>query len=387
MNELAARVFSVRKRRGLSQKQLAHLSGVSESWVSKLEQRVPRDVRLSTVRKLAAALQVSTTYLMGGRGDTEHEVEPDRTLWAPTYQALIGLAGQPAEEPTIDSVRGGMEALKEPLASNRYSELAAMLPLLLRDVETLDGDGRALRSQLLNTTGWVLTQTRQFAMAEPTLDRAIDIAEDRLDAAAAVNTRVWLHLRQGQLDQARTLATKWADDMEPRFSKATTAELTMWGRLLISVSNAAVRDNRPGEAEDAIKLARAAAVRIGYEALSDTSTTRTFGPVTVGMIAAENAAVMDQPDRVLKIAERISTQPRYATSVSRLRHQLDVAHALTVTRRHAESLAVLQRLAGVAPEWLAAQRYGRDILSHMFTAKRKLTQEMRDLADAVGLPY
>ena len=92
-----------------------------------------------------------------------------------------------------------------------------------------------------------------------------------------------------------------------------------------------MRDNRPGEAEDAIKLARAAAVRIGRETETDSSTARTFGPVTVAMITAENASVLNKHDRVLAIAERIPGNILNGDSASRNRHRLDVAGALRAT--------------------------------------------------------
>ncbi|GAA2657678.1 hypothetical protein GCM10010412_028550 [Nonomuraea recticatena] len=363
------------------------MAGVSKSLVTKLERGIYPEVRLHTVRKIASALHVTTGYLVGGKGDTEHEAEPDRAPWAQTYRALLGLLPQPEEEPTVDGVLGSLTALRPLLADNRYSDIAELLPPLLRDAQALNGIGRAAHSRVLNTTGWVLTQTRQFSMAEPTLHRAIDLADDRMDAAAAVNTLVWLHLRQGHLEEARSLATRWADDIEPRFSRATTVELTVWGRLLLGISNAAVRDNRPGEADDAIKLARAAATRIGHETLSDTSTTRTFGPITVSMIAAENAAIMDKPDRVLAIAERIPAQVPYAHSASRNRHRLDVAAALSATKQYDESFTVVQDLNRIAPEWLRTQRYGRDIVAGLVQRRRTLSPSMRQLADAVGLSY
>ncbi|GGS98853.1 hypothetical protein GCM10010156_66230 [Planobispora rosea] len=388
MAALAPRLRAVRKRRGLTQRELARLAGVSFSLVSKLEQGVVEGTRLETVRKLAVALRVSTTDLVGGAGDTEETAEqPYPDLWEPTRRALLGQVPRSDEAPTVNGVRRGLADLKPLLADNRYTDIATVLPTLLADAEALNGAGRSVRARVLNTTGWILTQTRQFDIAEPTLHQAMDTADDRLDAAAAVNTLVWLHLRQGHLDEARRLATRWADDIEPRFSRATTSELTLWGRLLLGVSNAAIRDNRPGEAEDSITLARAAATRIGHEAVSDTSTTRTFGPVTVAMIRAENAAIMDQPDMVLTIAERIPQTVLHAHSASRNRHRLDVASALVATRRSAEALAVLQDLARIAPEWLPAQRYARDILGRLLNQRRTLTVEMRQLADMVGLAY
>ncbi|GAA0935098.1 helix-turn-helix domain-containing protein [Nonomuraea longicatena] len=389
MADLAPRLRSVRKRRGMTQRELARASGVSLSLISKLEAGVVEGTRLEKVRKLATALRVRTTDLLGTAGDAEeHTKVTSPETWESVRQALLGQFGQPDDEPSVEGVQRGLNELKRVLADNRYGEVAVMLPHLIRDAEAINGPGRTVRARVLNTTGWVLTQTRNFHLAEPTLHQAIDIAADRLDAAAAVNTMVWLYLRQGLLAQARALATEWADDIEPRLSRATTAELTLWGRLLLGVSTTAIRDNRPGEAEDAITLARAAAIRIGHEAISDTSTNRTFGPVTVAMIRAENAIITDEPDKVLAIAERIPmTNLPHAHSVGRNRHRLDVASALVSLRRPNEALIVMTELGDDAPEWLSAQRYARDILARVTERRRTLTPEMRRLADLVGLAY
>lgn len=384
---LPARLQFTRKMRGISQKQLAELADVSESLISKIERDAVQDVRLETVHKLASALRITTTDLLVGRGDTEDTSGPNPELWEATRRALIGRLGQPEDPPTVEGVGAELDALKPLLTNNRYAEIATILPRLLRDADALNDDGRTIRSRLLNTTGWVLTQNRQFDVAEPTLRQAIDTANDRLDAAAAVNTLVWLYLRQGLFADAQQLATSWADEIEPRFSRATVQELTLWGRLLLGVSNAAIRDNRPGIAEDSLKLARAAAARIGRETLSDTSTTRTFGPITVAMISAENAAVMDQPGKVLEISKRIPTIMPHATSASRNRHRLDVASALTKTHKSTEALAILRDLARVSPEWLSVQRYARDILLQVIGIRRDIDDEIREIADAVGLEY
>ncbi len=385
--ELAARLRSIRKRRGLSQRELAELSGVSVSLVRKIEQSVVHDTRLETVRRFAVALRVQTTDLIGGGGDPEAPVALGPALWEPTWRAFLGQAAQPDDDPTREGVRAGLDALKPLLAENRYTDVAAMLPGLLRDAYALNGADRAVRSRLLNITGWAFTQTRQFGLAEPVLRQAIDTADERLDAAAAADTLSWLYLRQGMLEDARRLVTRWADEIEPRFSRATTAELAGWGRLLMRVSSVAVRDNRPGEAEDTIKLARAAAVRIGHEAMSDTSTARTFGPATVAMMRAENAAVVDQPDKVLQIAERIPAGMLHTNGAGRNRHHLDVASAYASTRRIPEALAVLGDLSNHSPQWLSQQRYAKDILTRVFSRRRTLTADMRALADAVGVAY
>lgn len=390
--DLASSLRGWRRRRGLTQPELARASGVSASYISKIENGQHVDVRIETVRKLAVALRVQTTVLMGVHGDTEAVplgavILPDE-VWEPTRRALAGQYGRPDEEPTVAGLTAALNGMKPLLAANRYGDVAQVLPALIRDAEALNGAGRGVLSRVLNTTGWTLTQTRQFTLAEPTLRQALDVADDRLDAAAAVNTLVWLYLRQGKLDHARALATEWADDIEPRMSRATVRELTMWGRLLLGITNAAVRDNRPGEAEDTLRLAASAATAIGREVESDSSTTRTFGPVTVAMIRAESAAIQDRPDETLRIAARIpTTGVLHATSASRNRHRLDVAAALVTTRRVPEAVTVMAELAAHSPQWLAQQRYAHDTLARVLRRRRTLTTDMRNLADLMGVAY
>jgi DNA-binding XRE family transcriptional regulator len=381
---LGDRVRDVRKRRGLSQRELADLSGVSISLIRKLEQSERQDARLETLRKLAVALRVPTAALMRGT-DTEDADPATVSSWEPVRRTLFGLVPEPDEPPTPDGVLAALAASRPLMAANRYSQIQVILPSLLRDASALNGEGRPIRSRVLNMTGWLLVQTRQWDAAEATLHLSIDAADDRLDAAAAANTICWSLLRQGRLAEARDLATSWADDIEPRFSRATTAELSIWGRLMLGVTNAAIRDARPGEAEDALRLAKAAADRIGREVTSDTSTTRTFGPVSVAMISAENAAISGHPDKVLTIAQGITGTSLHSGSASRCRHRLDIASALAQLRQYTEAVNTMRRLRDDAPEWLVQQRYARDILTLIIQRRRTLTADMRELADFMHL--
>jgi ribosome-binding protein aMBF1 (putative translation factor) len=382
------RVRDVRKRRGLTQRELSAASAVSLSLVRKLEQGERQDARLETLRKLALALRVPTSSLV--TGSTAEAADPQTVdSWEPVRRSLVGQVPQPDEAPTPDGVVAALDSLRPSLATNRYSEIQAILPALVRDANALNGEGRALKSRILNTAGWLLVQTHQFDAAETALHLSIDTADDRADAAAAANTVCWALLRQGRLAEAREYAIRWADDIEPRFSRATTAELSIWGRLMLSVTAAAVRDARPGEAEDALKLARAAADRIGREVISDASTTRTFGPVSVAMISAESAVISGHPDKALRVARGISGTRNgllHPKSASRCRHRLDTANALAQLRQPQEAVAILHELRDDAPEWLAQQRYARDILSTIINRRRTLTPEMRELADFVHLP-
>jgi transcriptional regulator with XRE-family HTH domain len=381
------RVRDVRKRRGLSQRELTELSGVSLSLVRKLEQGERDDIRMETARKLATALRVPTTTLMPRRED-DGDTYPDTAAdWEPVRRALAGRMSQPEDQPTPAGVRDAMRGLGPALTSHHYAAVKDVLPGLIRDADALgqEPEARKVRSGVLNTAGYLLTQTRQFDIAELTLARAIDTAGDRFDAAAAADTKLWLYLRQGRLAEARQFAAHWMDETEPRFSRATVLELITWGRFLLNMTNAAVRDACPGEAEDALCLAAAAAARIDREVRRHNSSQCVFGPVTVAYIRAESYVIMEQPDKALTVAEALPEKVPYPQLVSRLRHRLDIAHAKAMVREYGEAFVILQAVRARAPEWLVQQRYARDVLTLIIKRRRTLTADMRELADFIHL--
>jgi hypothetical protein len=363
--------------------------------IRKLEQDdYPASVRLETLHKLAVALRVPTSALATGPDAAEPE-PAEAGLWEPVRRALEGhTTAQPGEEPTLDGLAQAACAAVEAILGSRYTELQATLPALLRDADALvgvsvNGDlGRArrLRSQIRQMTAYMMGQTWQFDAATDAIGLAIDDAGDALTTMAAFDWKCWTMIRQGRLAETRDLATRWADDTEPRISKATPDELSGWGRFLILASTAAVRDNRPGEAADCLRLARVAAAGTGKDTIPASNPWQVFGPMTVAMVAAENAMIQDQPDVVLKIGAQLTSRA-YPLPRNWNRHRLDVAHAHTATRHYPEAVDVLQHVRAAAPQWLAQQRYARDILAQIIGHRRTLTPTMRDLADFLHLAY
>lgn len=98
------------------------------------------------------------------------------------------------------------------------------------------------------------------------------------------------------------------------------------------------------------------------------------------------AAVLDQPDKVLKEHDALLGLKGRVVPVSRHRHLLDLAYAHTRLRQKDEAARVLSEIHTEAPQWLGYQRYARDILQDVVTRRRTLTPEMRTLAEAVRLP-
>jgi transcriptional regulator with XRE-family HTH domain len=389
--ERGDRVRRLRKLRGMTQQDLRR--------AAKLSLRTVKDVeaghgshRSETLHKIAAALRVRTSDL-AAPGESEHQPVPGEP-WEDVRDALYrrGPDPDPGEPATPAGVTASMtEALAPAWRAQEYSRSRLLLPGLVRDALALPPDGgedeRAARSRAMSAAAWLLTMTRQFEDGWTAARLALDAAPGLPDSLAAVVMMTWCLLRQGRSAEAAALAAGWADRAEPRFSRATATELAGYGKVLLMLANAMVTDNQPGEAQDVLSLARAAAARIGRDVPFSAASPSRFGPVTVQVITAEAAALSWQPGKALAIAERVRGSLPAIEPAQQLRHRLDVASAHAMRREYADVTGVMQGLAREAPEWLGSQQYARDVLEGIIRRRRgPLTGELRDLAAATRLP-
>lgn len=394
--QLGDRLRSIRKRRGLTQRQLAERSGVSVQLIQLLEQGGQETTRTETARRLAKGLAVETSALIV-KPDAADPETTDVELWAEVRQAMAGIypADDFTEPPTVAGVSATFAEAKPMFRGGQFFELAPMLVPMLRDADYLvseadsgDTEARRLRSRIRQMVAWQMCLTWQFDAADHAIALALDDAPDLRTAAPLADADCWRWIRQGDLAKAREVATKWADDLEPRrISKASREDLASWGLMLQRVSTAAIRDNRPGEADDALAFARVAGMAIRHgEHDSKDGLLHSFGPVTVQMLEAENAMVVDKPEVTLAIGSQLAGT-KYPLPWPWQRHRLDVAAAHAAMRQYPEALAVLHQIRRELPEWLVKQRFARDILAGMIEKRRTLTPEIRELADFVKVPY
>lgn len=380
---------SARKRRGLTQRELSRLSGVSLSLITKLEQGEYGQPRLETLHRLATALKVPTTSLATGP-DAPTPSQESMAVWEPVRLALEGRPPpETAETPTLEGMRSAFRGVLPLLLASRFTQMADIMPALLRDADALVAQSpadaqpaaRTLRAQIRQVAGSLMTHIWQFQTAELAFGLALEDASDPLTAMSVIEEQCWGLIRQGKLSQTRELAFRWAGDHEPRIS-AGRNELAAWGRLLIRASTAAVRDNRPGEAHLALRLARMAAAGTGQDFVLPYAPWHVFGPMTVSVVAAENSTIQDRPETTLAIAGRIEGTRvlRYAPS-----HRLDVAQAHATLHQYPEAIDVLQQLRRARPQWLPQQRHAADTLTKIIRRRRTLTPEMRTLADFMQL--
>jgi transcriptional regulator with XRE-family HTH domain len=379
------RVRRLRKLRGMTQADLARAARLSLRTVKDIEQGAGGH-RGETLHKLAVALQARTSALTGPGPELQPVPgEPWDDVRAALYQPPAG-DGEPA---TPAGVLAALDGIRPDWEAARYSAARAHLPALIAGAMSLPADpaGRSARSTALSATAWLLNMTRQFEDAAVAARLAADAAPEMPDYLAAVSMTVWGLLRQGRAAEAAEIAVRHAGEAEPKFSRATTGELAGYGRMLLYVANAMATENRPGEAADALSLARAAASRLGRDVPFHPASTARFGPATVMVITAESAALTWQPGRVLAIADRARGSLAVIEPAQRLRHRLDVANAHAMRREYPDMVGVMAGLRAEAPEWLASQQYARDILEGVIRKRRGPWPEgLRELAVATRLP-
>ncbi len=387
---IGSRVRDARKLRGLTQKELARLSGLSVSLVRKLEQGEYGGIRLETVHKLAIALRVQTSALAVG-GDAPAPDRENAPQWEAVRRVLDGeRRGEPADAPTLDGVRAGAAVVDGLYRDSRLAEMGVTLPALLRDADVLVAvscggelaQARGARSRVRLVAASLMIQAREFGTAWRTLAGAMDDAPGMLGQVAVASQMCFSLVRQGRLAEARDLALRWTDDTEPRLTRASRDELAAWAGLMVWASTAAARDNMPDVAAESIRLARMAAAGTNGDFIPEYTPWHLTGPTMVALAQAENAIVTGQPATTLAIGARLE---RRGVAGHYVRHRLDVACAHATLRQFPEAMQVLVQLRETVPEWLACQRYAADTLARIIRHRRMLSPEMREMADFLHL--
>lgn len=398
---IADRVRELRRRRGMTQEELAAQAGLSITSVRKIEQN--GTARMETYNALGRALGVRTVWFMTADSPEPAPSRHRDGVLADIRSAInppAGLKGRLYADddtpPNLGMLERAVNSVANAYQADRYDDVARMAPALVRSahvhVHTLDGDqhrhARRLRGDVLQLTGRYLIQIREHDLALIALrDALTDAVEagDQALAAAAIGQQSWALLRQARFDEVEQLCVTTADEIEPRISKATPDQLSAWGRLLIRASAAAARNNRISEARELQAVAESAATRIKGE--YETVERVKFGRVTVGMNGMQNELITGNPDRALELADALPRDGGGANPTTRNRYALDQAKAHVQVGDADKATAILSELRRTNPNWLRYQQAGREIAEDILEVpKRMPTAEQRELADFFGVP-
>ena len=403
-SSISDRVRELRRRRGMTQEELAEQAGLSLAVIKKLEQG--GTCRMETYHQLAKALGVTTVWFASAGSPEPVEARVDDVVLAAMRSAInppVGLSGRPlygtadGDHPDLDRLAEALNAVSAKYHADEYDDLAMMMPSLVRSAhhhvdafDTGDEHRRALRlrADATGLAGRYLIQIRAHDLALVALHASLRDAlaiENVPLAAASVSSQAWAMLRQGRLTEVERLCVDTADEIEPRMSKATADQLAGWGWLLLRAAAAASRNNRASEAREYVQTAATAGTRLGTQ-MQDLTGHKSFGPITPALHRAEVEMLDDRPDKALEAAAAV---PRGAGTVEAStwdRHRLDVARAQLKTGESDRATETMARLRQRHPEWLRYQQYGRDITRELLDARPRMpSQAMLDLADFMGV--
>ncbi len=216
---------------------------------------------------------------------------------------------------------------------------------------------------------------------------AAEQSDDVLRKSALTGWLSWVLLHQaGSSGDAKYIAVREADSIEPRMKGARPEEVSVWGSLLISAAVAAARDNDAGEADDLINLAEVAATRLDGMGYSPRMYNQSpFGLPLLIMQTVDIAVVTGRPGRALTVAEKMP--PNDMPLASTARHLADKAFAYTELGKVRQAEEMLYAIRRQASNWMRYQSYPRVIVAELWEReKRARSAGLRELAEWLRVP-
>ncbi len=373
----------------MTQDDLAVAAGVSTDLIRKLEQGRRDTASIASLYRIARALDIDLGELLGRARphpfthDGQALVLPIRDALTP-IDDLTGLLDG-TEVPTVATLARSVTYGWGAYWGGRYGLLAALLPDLLAQSRTVLRDcARAdralavdLAAQVQQLTAGTLLRLGATDLAHTAARESLRLAtggEDPLRHAAMRSTLTYVLIRQGRFVDAEQVAAVTAAQIEPA-GNVSTAQLSVYGGLLLRGATAAARGDRAGAADELLTEATAVAGRTGVDR---TDYEVVFGPSNVVMQSADVAVVTENYAAAAQVARRMprnSMLPLAAQS----RHLADVAHAQLRLGRDRAAESALLTMEQSAPDWTAHHRLPRMLVGELLTRGRP-SSRLRELA-------
>ena len=391
------RVAFYRQRRGLPQTILAGLVGRTEDWMRKVEHDVLPLDRLSVLRRLAFALDVSFGDLIGEPVLMEWSDEPGRRTIPALRVALMDhrqfLAGPYTGDPVrLDSLARDIAEQWSDYQNSRYARLTQRLPLLITDAQAAcqqygTGSDEGLRAHELAAS------VHQLATAFLTKLGEADLAAiSATRGLAAANTsgsalmigslyRSVAHalLSIGEFEQSAALCRAAADYLEPDLGSASPQYLSVYGMLhLVGTVASSHRDDR-GDTMASLAEADEAATRLGGDA---NHLWTAFGPTNVAIHRVTAAMELGDVQVAVDLGPRIDTGA--LPTERRVRHAIETARAYVRWNKADDALALLLRAEQDAPEQVRYHRLSRILVREMIRLPRPPSRAV-ELAYRMGV--
>ena len=387
---LGRKIAAERRRRGLSQPELARMIGRSVAWVSQVERGVRKVDRMSVLEIVAAALDVPLAELAAEAPVVAavSEEPPDarglRLVLSGAYALRALLDGRRA--PALSTLRAKSHKAWDLTHAGRYTELTGLLSGLVPDLETAartllesqHGEAFELMAITYQACSAALDKLGEPEAAWIAADRAMTAAEragNPMLVAAGAFRLVLVFLTARHFDQAEETARTAAEALQPRAEQGDPQAMSLWGALTLQRAVIAARINDAESAYGHLERARQVAKRLG-EGRNDYDTE--FGPANVALHEIAVAVELGDAGRALRTAAAVDT-----TSLSaerRARMLIDVARAHAQRRQIGEAVAALRQAEDITPEQVRTHDVVRQLVSDLLTMQDPPTKELRDLA-------
>ena len=397
---LGENVARIRKARNLSQEELAASAGVAVDTVARIERGERQTTRTSTLDKLARALGVEPSTLLGILPPPHESAAGDVTDLRRALTATTDIPGltdfsDMRETVPLAELRASLSYAWQAYISGRHSELLHTLPVLLVDARRLVHEAKGAR---LNSAYAVLSGAYRLGAGTAGrfgMDDLAFIAADRAVAAArlsddpeigvAVSTRylTWVLVRQGRTTEAEEVAVRMAERVEPRMSDTNTRALGVFGNLLFNAASAALRADRGDRADELLRVAQAAAVRSGRDEVSEAGI---FGPHIAAIQGVDLAMRLGDPEEALRLAESVPQANGPMPAFWEAGHRIHLASAAAELRQERRALTLLAEARDLAPDWVRYQPLGVAVMREMVDrATRRRNEEFAELAEHYGV--
>jgi tetratricopeptide (TPR) repeat protein len=387
---LGRKIAAERRRRGLSQPELARMVDRSVAWVSQVERGVRKVDRMSVLEALAAALEVPLAELAAEAPVVAAVTEEPpgasglRLVLSGAYALRAMLDGRRA--PAISTLRTKTRKTWELTHAGRYTELTDLLRSLVPDLETaarsVPEEQRAEVSELLATT----YQACSAALAKLGEPEAAWIAADRSMAAAeragnpmlvaaGAYRLVFVFINARHYDQAEETARTAADALWPTADQGDPRAMSLWSGLTLQRAVVAAHLNYPDTAYDQLERATQIAERLGED---HNEFNTEFGPANVRLYEIAVAVELGDAGRAVRAAAAVDVSGLSAERQARM--LIDVARAHAQRRQAQEAVAALLRAEAITPEQVRGHALVRQLVSDLLTMQDPPSTELRDLA-------
>ena len=398
---IGERVAWYRRRRGMSQEVLAGLVGRTTDWLQKAENnRIELD-RLSVIRSLARALDVSIGDLIGEptlldwTADSRTQTVPALRAALMDYSQLSPLLADDSrqtEPPTLDQVTNRVGAIFDSYQQSRFGYVTAQAPEVLRDAVAItraaESHEAAHAHELLafsyQATASVLTKLGEADLAWIAAERGLAAAQSTGDLVVTGSLfRSVAHalLATGRYRPAIELVHRAADVLGGELGRADGRMLSVYGSLFLTGAMAASRAEDRSTTSGFLQEAQEAADRLGQDA---NYVWTAFGPTNVAIHRVNTAMELGDVQIALDLGPAVDTTE--LPTERRVRHALELARAYSARNRRDEGLAVLLNAERIAPEQVRHHYISRQIvLTWIRQLRRKPDLELAGLAARLRL--